>query len=480
MHSLRTFVPSPSQPFDRDAAAHLARRAGFGATPEQIERWVSIGPERAVDRYVDFPEVDEALEEELARLGTEFREPEGGEAGPATARARRWWIYRMVRGRFPLQEKLTLLWHDHFACQESKVVRAALVLQQNKLLRRHAGAPFGDLLRAVSYDAAMLCYLDNRLSVKESPNENWARELMELFTLGVDRYSQRDVTELARIFTGWSTPTDDSPDFVFRKEDHDTGDKVLLRQTIAGVEGDAGTDEGEQALRILVSQDDCARFIARKLIGWFVTHDPSDELIDALAVRLREVDMSIREAVRTLLASEAFFAPEHRRSRYRSPIDVVIATARALDLQNPHLADLERFAERMGMLLFEPPSVAGWRHGSAWASSAAILPRVSLGRALSELPHSRRTVTGSAAINLDRIVGKQAAAEGDYSARSLRALVDRVSLYLLSKELDPERRDALTNYLRDVVDRSGGAPKHRELVRGLIHLIVSSPDCAVE
>jgi len=479
-YSLEPFQPSPSNPFDRAAAAHLARRAGFGATPEQIERWVSIGPQRSVDRYVDFPEVDEALEEELERLGTEFREPTGGDAGPATRRVRRWWIYRMVRGRFPLQENLTLFWHNHFASQESKVVRAVMLLRQNQLFRKLAGAPFGELLRGVAYDAAMLQYLDNRLSVKENPNENWARELMELFTLGVDRYTQRDVVELSRIFTGWSTPTDDSPDFLFNADDHDTGDKVLLGQTIRGVTGDGGTAEGEQALDLLVARDDCARFISRKLIGWFVSHDPSKELVDALASRLREVGFSIREGVRTLLGSEAFFDPANRRQRYRSPIDMVVGASRALDIQNPHLVNLDSYTERMGMRLFEPPSVAGWRLGSAWASSAVVLPRVSFGLALSELPHSRRTVTGRPAINLDRIIGKIGGADGTTDHDPLGTLIDRVTQHLLSKGLGAERRESLRSYLADAVRRQGGAPNYRKLVRGLIHLVVSSPEYAVE
>jgi uncharacterized protein (DUF1800 family) len=216
---------SPIAPTEWNAqtAAHLARRAGFGATPEEIEQLATLGPEAAVASFVDLPAEDSELELEIRSVGGELGdivEREGVSSYEIVDRLRDWWLYRMVATRAPLRERLTLCWHDHFATQESKVKRAPLLLQQNRMLRSLAAGRFGELVHAVARDAAMLVFLDNRLNVRANPNENWARELLELFTLGIDRYSQRDVTELSRVFTGWSTPDVKSVDFIFVPAEH--------------------------------------------------------------------------------------------------------------------------------------------------------------------------------------------------------------------------------------------------------------------
>src|SRR5476649_1086071 len=202
--SLEPYQPTVEDPWDREKAAHLLRRAGFGGPAAEIERLVQLGFERAVDALVDFDAEDPDLERLIHATGGALGDIDDPErpGQPLIENVRLWWLFRMVHTRSPLREKLTLLWHDHFACQENEDLRATLVLQQNRLFRTHAAGSFRELLHAVARDPAMLMFLDNRTNDKEHPNENWARELMELFTLGIDRYTQKDVVAIARAFTG--------------------------------------------------------------------------------------------------------------------------------------------------------------------------------------------------------------------------------------------------------------------------------------
>ena len=447
---------------------------------------MGLGPEGAVSRFVDFGEEDEALDREIAALGPELdlRSKRPGAYGAATTgRLRRWWVYRMVRGAEPLQEKLALFWHDHFACQESKVIRTHLLLAQNELFRAFAAAPFGELLRAVARDPAMLVFLDNRLSEKGRPNENWARELVELFTLGVDRYTQRDVTELARVFTGWTTPRPDSAEFRFEPGLHDTGDKELLGRTIRGRAGERGIEEGDEAIEIILGREECSRFLAGKLLAWFADDGPAPAVQEELAARLRSSNYSIREALRALFRSAWFHAPERRFGLYKHPVELAVSAARAVELQNVHLFGLEQHLESMGMELFEPPSVAGWDHGEAWVRTGSVAPRLNFALALSELAHARRRIAGRASLDLDALAGA-----GDGTAALVAALAGR----LLQRPLEPGQAEALAGFLDTLgpepADSSGspGAPGgrearawRRERIRAGLHLVLATPQFAL-
>jgi len=481
MQLLSPFQPTRDDPWDADKAAHLARRAGFGATPDELRELVELGPEAAVARFVDHPERDDALEARLAGLPEldvmSFGVGSYGLVEKQMLRQR--WLYRMVETTAPLVEKLALLWHDHFACQASKVTRARLARDQNFLLRRRASGSFRALLGDVARDPAMLVFLDNRISVKESPNENWARELVELFTLGVDRYTQRDVTELARVFTGWTTPRADSDEFEFDAAAHDPEDKEVFGTTISGRRGPRGEREGDEALDLILARDDAPMFIAGKLCGWFADHATDPAVVAEVAAELRAHDWSIREALRTLFASRWFFAPERRFARFKNPVELVVGAARGLGVQNSHLAGLEDALVQLGMQLFEPPSVAGWDHGEAWVQTGSVAPRLNLALALSELPHAGRTITGRATLDLD-VIG----ASGD-AGRLVDALASRLCLAPLSAA----QREAIVAYLdaelpaipRDSEDGPGDDPEHalrdrrRDRARAAIHLVLSSP-----
>ena len=470
---LEPFAPTANAPWDRRRAAHLARRAGFGASGAALDRLVALGPAGAVAHFVDAPAEEPDLDREIAALGSAL---DPGAAGPGaygranTDRLRRWWLYRMVRTGAPLREKLALLWHDHFAVQEGIVVRTQLLVAKTATLRRFALGPFAELLAQVARDPAMLVFLDNRLSTKESPNENWARELLELFTLGVDEYSQADVRDLARVFTGWTTPTAHSTEFEFAAQHHDTGEKTVLGHRIRGRRGAEGEKEGDEAIAHILKQPAHGRFLARKLLEWFGSHSPDVAVVDGLAQVLRSNGGSIAGTLRVLFASKWFYAAEQDHALYRNPVDLVVSAARALEVQNPHLAQLEAHTAALGMELFEPPSVAGWEHGDTWVRTGSVAPRLNFALDLAELPHAGRPITGRAAIDLDRL-GAGASHDGE-------TLLDALCERLLQQPLEPQQRAAVLESLEPhdaTQDTRTQRDRGRERVRTAIHLVLSSP-----
>lgn len=459
-------------------AAHLARRAGFGATPTELARLVELGRAGAVREFTEYPEVDEELEARIAHTGDTLANVESENVFEMAERAREWWLFRMASGNHPLQEKLALLWHDHFACQFSKLLRGPLYFGQNAMFRRLGSSSFRDLLRGVASDPAMLVFLDNRVNKKDNPNENWGRELLELFTLGVDRYSQTDVYEAARIFTGWSTPTKNTAEFIFNADDHDEGDKVLLGETIQGRAGDTGIEEGWEALDIILKREDCATFIASKLYLWFVSHEPHADRIEELALVLRKNGLSIREALRSMFNADWFYGEDVMLSRYKNPVEWVISAVRLLGMQNTYLLNLRDAVRVTGMNLFEPPSVAGWDHGTAWINSGTIVSRFNLALQLSEVPNSRRQVAGRAAMNLGAL-----APEPANGGENLGGMVEALATRLLQEPLPAASKEAVAQALEDEASflptDMEPRKRHRALTRAAIHLLLVSPEFAL-
>ncbi|MCE9595113.1 MAG: DUF1800 domain-containing protein [Planctomycetes bacterium] len=403
--ALEPFVPSPDDPWDRAKAAHLLRRAGFGARPREVLALLRLEPAAAVASLVDFPDIDAELEAQIALEGGCLGELDNrnriGERLGENARV--WWLYRMVNGRRPLHEKLTLFWHAHFACRENELLPTPLLLAQNRMLRRLGPARFDELLLAVARDPAMLVFLDNRSNEKTRPNENWARELLELFTLGRGNYEQHDVVELARVFTGWRASSGEEPRFAFSAAHHDEGDKLVLGTKIRGRAGASGVEEGDEVLRRLARAPSTARRLADKLARWFVCDEPSAEIIECLAAELAGREFSLRETLRRLFASRLFFAPAQRFALVRTPVDLVVAAARSLEVQNVHLLGLETISARMGMQLLRPPNVAGWGLGARWICASAAAQRAEFARDLAQLPHTTRRVAGHAALDVEAL-----------------------------------------------------------------------------
>jgi uncharacterized protein (DUF1800 family) len=282
-------------------------------------------------------------------------------------RLKGWWAYRMLFGPDPLGERLTLMWHNHFATSNLKVDDLRLMRRQNETLRKHARAPFGEMLGALARDPAMLYWLDAPANRKEHPNENLGRELLELFTLGIGNYGEPDVKEAARALTGWSVEAGEFRDV---PANHDNGEKTIL--------GRKGAWKGEDLLRILLEHPATGRRLAARLCEQFFGEgalEPAD--VAALADRLRRDRLDIGKAVETVLRSRAFFAEKNLRTRVLGPAEYVIGAARALEMFEPPpstvaLADWIGFA---GQDLFYPPNVFGWPGGRRWLDTRCVVNR---------------------------------------------------------------------------------------------------------
>jgi uncharacterized protein (DUF1800 family) len=268
---------------------------------------------------------------------------------------------------------MTLFWHNHFATSIAKVQRTTLMFDQNRLLREHALGKFGPFLLAMSKDTAMLHWLDSNSNVKAHPNENYARELMELFSLGVGHYTEKDIREAARAFTGWHT---DGDAYEFNPKFHDDGEKTVL--------GQKGNWNGDDVVRIVLGREDAARFLVRKLYRSFISEqeEPPDSLLEPLADSFRQSDYDIGALMRTLLSSRHFFSAYAFRRRIKSPVEFVLGAVRATVGGQVLQQVLVGRLEAMGQQLFAPPNVKGWRGAQAWLSTSTVLARDNFAQAV--------------------------------------------------------------------------------------------------
>jgi uncharacterized protein (DUF1800 family) len=351
--------------WDFGAAAHLWRRAGFGAPPDRIDDALRRPIGEEVARLVDGPGKDRPVDE----LETIFDAVLGAN-NPDHARA--WLLARMVRSEHPLREKMALFWHGHFATSIAKVRDLEWMMNQYRLFLERGLGPFPELLDAVARDPAMIRWLDNETNTKGQPNENFARELFELFTLGIGNYTERDVQEAGRAFTGWHLLRGR---FHFSRSTHDHGEKEIL--------GRSGAFGGEDVLAIALDQPACGRFLARKLIEFFVRPDPDDEVVASLGLWLKATGYDIADALRVLFGSKLFFAPAARGALIRSPIDFGVATARVFEAKVDTQAAVPAM-RAMGQDLLAPPNVKGWPGQRAWINTASWLARVNVAGPLAE------------------------------------------------------------------------------------------------
>ena len=351
--ALAPFRPDIDGPWDAAAASHLARRAGFGMPEAEVQRILEQGPEVAAEGL--FADVSESEGERLTAgtaMQTGSREAVQGA-----------WLYRMLLGSNAVREKLTLFWHDHFATSVDKVEDAYLMGKQIDLFRRLGAGPFEKLMLAVAKDPAMLIWLDGNSNRRGAANENFAREVFELFCLGIGNYTERDISEAARAFTGWHVRRGR---FRFIDSAHDKGEKEVL--------GQRGAFGGDDVVRIAVSQLACAKHIARRLYRYYVHPEPSEALVDAMASVLRDVQLNVGAFLTRLLRSRAFFSVSARLALVSSPVDFAVGTLRTLGgIASPER--LSRALARMGQELLAPPSVKGWDEGLAWLRSTTLLAR---------------------------------------------------------------------------------------------------------
>lgn len=355
---------------------HLFWRAGFGWKAQEMNKYSTV--EKAVEdlfktsRHIEKMELELDPPPSLQDLsGMEKQDIQKmvGEKRREVLEVNYAWLLRMASSEAQLREKMTLFWHDHFACQFKTARPAQLYFNT---IHQHALENFGDLLLAVSKEPGMLLFLNNQQNTKEHPNENFGRELLELFTLGIGHYTEADIKEAARAFTGWSTlPTGE---FIFRERRHDYGSKSFL--------GRKGNFDGEDIIKILLEQKRTAYFITEKIYAYFVNEKLDKEKISTWSKEFYESGYNIGKLMRTILSSPHFYAAENRENRIKSPIEYLVGLMRQLNAKFTAPEGALIIQRVLGQVLFNPPNVAGWPQGNAWIDSSTLIARLRIPQVL--------------------------------------------------------------------------------------------------
>lgn len=429
-------------PMSRQLAAHLLRRAGFGGSGMDVAAFAVLDWDAAVDRLLNYQAVDnKAMTQQLITLG------KAKPADPAYIRAA--WLVRMTYTARPLEEKMTLFWHNHFATGSSKVDDTVAMWRQNELFRAHALDRFDVLLKLVARDPAMLIWLDGNSNRKAAANENWGRELLELFTLGIGNYSEHDVKQAARAFTGWF---ERQGAFYFNPTEHDYADKTFL--------GQRGSFNGDDIIDILVQQPATATLLATKLIKWFVTDTPSAAMVQRIAAVYFSSGYRVQAMVEAILKSAEMKAAA--RNQIKSPLDFVVGLLRGLAVRRVD-SNFAYAPALLGMDIFDPPSVKGWDWGTAWISSDTYFARANLANLLTQQADPRQPYYIDALGLLRQAKAKDAPAA--------------VAFYLdllCDNAVSDQTRRTLVIYLSDYYPGSG--PLSEARLRGLLHLILALPE----
>ena len=355
-------------------ARHLIGRTAFGASAAVVADMASLSREAAVSRLLAGSIRELSTPTDIVyRSPIQIKAMDDAERKELQRRqgidGRVWWLEQMLNAPTPaaqFQERMTLFWHNHFVSSIEKVKIMRLMLDQNQVLRRHALGNFSEMLHAVSKTPAMVVYLDSASNRRGSPNENFAREVMELFTLGEGNYTEADIKEAARAFTGWSVDPA-TGEFLWRTRIHDDGEKALF--------GQRGAFDGDAILDILLQRPETAVFITRKLWLEFVSPTPDEREVSRIAARFRASRYEIQTVMRELLMSRAFWASENRGSLIKSPVDLVVGSLRTFDLEIPESRALALLLRNLGQDLFAPPNVRGWPGGAHWINSSTLLAR---------------------------------------------------------------------------------------------------------
>lgn len=450
----QAYRPSKEVPWDLSRVGHVYRRAAFGATHSELEAGLKTGPEALIDRLLKggpgLPEFDA----EMASLAQNIARYNDASHLPA------WWLARMMHSPHPLQEKITLFWHNHFATSYAKVRNAGFMIGQYELMRRHALGHFPEMLRKMSSDPAMLIWLDGRGSKKGNPNENYGRELMELFSLGIGNYTEKDIREAARAFTGWEIHGTKA---VFNAKQHDDGKKTVL--------GQSGKWKADDIVRICLGQKSAAPFLIGKLYRFLISETvaPTAALLAPLAEQFRRSNYDIGALVKTMLSSNLFFSPLVYRTRVKSPVDFVLNIVRGLEGKIGATA-LAQSLEQLGQNLFSPPSVKGWDGGKSWLNGQTLLFRQNLALALTSTEDGR--------------FGRRcdpAALARQYNRETDAELVDLFLRLFMQGDVSTQTRTRLLDYQQHahklpapVYWSEQDIADHR--VRSLCHLVLTLPE----
>jgi uncharacterized protein (DUF1800 family) len=450
------YLPTADNPWDRKKVGHLYRRAGFGATAAELDAGVKEGHEKTIARLLEGGPEPEDFVSTSEFMASARSMPPGAPQGRLSA----WWLDRMLKTAHPLREKMTLFWHNHFATSSAKVQNARYMLGQYHLIQKHALGSFRELLVSMGTDPAMMVWLDTVGSTKGNPNENYARELMELFSLGIGNYTEKDIREAAKAFTGYEIKDGKG---LLNARQHDAGEKTVFGKT--------GKFKGEDIAKLCLDKEACPRFVAGKLYRFLVSESGDDpaELIDALAEQYRQSDFDTGKLVATVLRSNLFFSPAAYRAKIKSPVEFAAGIVRGLEGSAGALP-LAQALEGLGQVLFAPPSVKGWDGGQAWLNAQTLLARNNLALALTSAEDTRfgtrcdpASVLGKHGIKTD--------------ADALRWLLD---VFLQGKVPD-DARDKLLGYLQTargvkypVYWTEDDVSNHR--VRAVAHLVLTLPE----
>ncbi|WP_193213491.1 DUF1800 domain-containing protein [Luteolibacter marinus] len=498
-------------------AAHLLRRAGFGGSPDEIKQLHALGRRQAVESLLvpaepidafpwpEWAEPGKAVADQQAML-RELREarrdtrdltPEAAEQArrelqqkvQRTNRQRGiegqgWWFRRMLATKAPLREKMTLFWHDHFATSLQKVKQPVLLMRQNDLFRRHATGSFKELTHEIVKDPAMMLYLDTQTSKKGKPNENFAREVMELFTLGEGNYTEQDIQEAARAFTGYQINRATGKVTVNRRQ-WDEGKKTIF--------GTTARFDGPQVIDLLFEQSAASRLIPAKLWEFFVEENPPEEGIEALAASFRKANFEVEPLLREIFLSKAFYRGNVIRNQIKCPIQYLVQMLKELELDSPPVGKTAISQQELGQVLFMPPNVAGWDWGKAWINTNTLLSRYNVAGFVTKgsLPSSSAADEKDDSMMMDMAGDRQAMRKAAIMERATRtwqgpdyekiaprplredpeSLVDALVFRFFQAPLGARERGTFVEYARS---KKGAIFTNQETAE-LCHLMLSTP-----
>jgi uncharacterized protein (DUF1800 family) len=447
------YHPTDANPWDLKKVGHLYRRAAFGASWTELQTALKTGPDQAVDNLLAGGGGQDKFDKSTRDLVPSITRANAGQ------QARAWWLYRMLYSPYPLREKITLFWHNHFATSYTKVQNAGFMLRQYDLMAKYALGNFRPLLQNMSKDPAMMVWLDLNGSKKKDPNENYAREIMELFSLGIGHYTEKDIREAARAFTGWEIQGNE---VVFNEKEFDPSSKTVLGKT--------GNLKGEDVVNLCVEQKACPYFITGKLYKFLVSESVpgTPDLLTPLADQFRKSDLDFGGLVRTILKSNLFFSPLVYRTRIKAPVDFALGIVKALEGHVGTTA-LAAVLESLGQNVFYPPSVKGWDGGQAWLNGQTLLYRQNLALALTSTEDPRFNRRTDPA----ELVRKQGKKDAE--------VVDFFLQLFLQGDVPPETRGRLQEYQQKAQKQSvpvywtaQDIADHR--VRTLAHLVLTLPE----
>jgi uncharacterized protein (DUF1800 family) len=488
-------------------AAHLLNRAGFGGSPSEIKAFHALGRSQAVDSLIQpkepldaFPlpawcsdeaaiaatrarfeeyrmtkkEKKNASPEQIATMRQEMVKKFQKESRQQALDAQAWWFRRMVKSEAPLREKMTLFWHDHFATSVQKVKFPILLVKQNSLFRESALGSFEKLTQAMLMDPAMLIYLDSQSSKKDHPNENFAREVMELFTLGEGNYTEQDIHEAARAFTGYSINRSNGASWHNRRE-WDATPKTIFGQT--------GPYTGQDVIKLIFEKKEASRFMVSKLWEFFVYEKPSATLLDTLSSSFQAANYEVGPLLRDIFLSKEFYSQAAVRTQIKCPVQYIVTLLKQLEITQPPVGFPITAQLQLGQVLFMPPNVAGWDWGHAWINTNTLLTRYNLAGFLVKgaansgniIPDEKMKIPKMGAVPRDMGASWKGPDFETIAPRPLRDkpadLVDTLIFRFFQSPLPDKARSSFIAY---ATSKQGAILTNQETAE-LCHLILSTP-----